>query len=219
MRARLTLLGAVAVFVLALAAGSDAGTSKTPVHPRAHRRAAISGSKSAVGSSATCNGPRNDGPQLRAHWLRSPAIRAQRTASRTAYRSLTPTKASALDAEKFASVLSGLGASPAASVAASGRVLGYRNNYTAIVREANGRRVVEQSTAPLRTAGGPIDLNLASHGVSYSPIRSAVAMSISRDLSSGATIGRGCESCWKPTPPAALSARTTQSFTHGWNGP
>lgn len=59
----------------------------------------------------------------------------------------------------------------------------------AVVVEPGGRRVVEESSVPLRVPGGPVDLRLRPRGGAFVPVRPLVGLSIARRLSGGVGVG------------------------------
>lgn len=126
--------------------------------------------------------------KLRRLWLKSPAARRQRLRSRAAFEHLAPAASKRLLVHSFNSTLRRIGRSPAASVAAKGRVIGYKNDYNAIVMDRRGRRLLESSTTPLRADGGPVDPQLRQTGSTFVQRRSANAITISRHLDDGVSI-------------------------------
>lgn len=89
----------------------------------------------------------------RRRWLGTPTAKSQRAASLMAFHGLASPKARMLLVRDYGSFLAGVSASPAASVAAMGRLVGYENDYRALVRTSHGLRYVD-STVPLRVASG-----------------------------------------------------------------
>jgi RHS repeat-associated protein len=93
----------------------------------------------------------------------------------------------------FGSVVDGVSASPAASVAHMGRVVRYLDDYRAVVSTARGLRL-ESSTVPLRVADGrgskrPVDLRLARDAGGFAPVRPLASVAIAKDSSGGVTVG------------------------------
>lgn len=107
------------------------------------------------------------------------------------FSALSSSAARALASRDFGRRLAGVGASPAASVAAVGRVERYVNDYTALVVTHAGKRLLERSTVPLRTPAGPVDLRVASTASAFVPRRSPARLSISRMARGGVTVGAG----------------------------
>jgi RHS repeat-associated protein len=131
--------------------------------------------------------------EARRHGLESPAARAQRVASRMAFHGLSTGAAQRLLVRDYGSVLTGVSANPAVSVARSGRVVRYLNDYRAVVRTPSGLQV-ETSSVPLRVGGsagssGSVDLRLQQNKREFSPVRPLVGMSIARDSGGGVAIG------------------------------
>jgi RHS repeat-associated protein len=127
----------------------------------------------------------------RRRWLEQPHQREQRAASGTEYRGLAAGAARALLQARFGAFLRGVGASPAASVAAAGHVVAYRNNYSAVVVATGGRELYETSNVPLRTDSGPVDLQLVERRNGFVAVRSAAALSLASSLAGGALVGPG----------------------------
>ena len=127
----------------------------------------------------------------RRRWLASPGARRQQIASRTAFRGLMPSAARGLLVADFGGRLRGLGASPAAAVAAAGRVLRYENDYAAVVVDRRGRKLIERSTVPLRTGAGPVDLRLVATSAAFAPVRAPESLRIARRSNGGITVGPG----------------------------
>jgi RHS repeat-associated protein len=192
-RARLAgpLLVVVLACVLAVLTGASAlagGVSRTSARGGAstgHRRA-VSGQKLAHLQQAAAT-------RAAAHrrWIASPAARYERAASRTAFRGLLTGAAARLVRRSFGPILREIGASPAAEVAASGRVLRYTSPYSAIVLTRHRRKVVERSSVPLRVRGGPVNLSLRSTASGFAPVRAPTGLSIARSLGSGVSVTPG----------------------------
>ncbi len=129
----------------------------------------------------------------RRRWLESPRAREQRLVSETAFHGLAPTSAQRLLLSDYKSVLVGVSANPASSLARSGSVVRYLGDRSAIVRTGAGLEV-ETSTAPLRVAHGgsseaPVNLQLQRTGGLFVPINPLQPVSISRKLSGGVVVG------------------------------
>ena len=90
---------------------------------------------------------------------------------------------------EFRGELTGIGSSPAASVAAAGRVVRYVNDYEAVVISPRGRRLLERSSVPLHTASGPVQLRLRAARGRFSSVRSPAGLSIGGRLSGGVEVG------------------------------
>lgn len=129
--------------------------------------------------------------RARERWLESPSATAVRLRSRMAFHGLDASAAEGVLVHQFGGELRAEDASPAASVADAGRVVRYLGDFHAIVLRPDGERLLFTSTAPLRTSAGPVDLRLRADGRGFSPVRSAVALSIGDRLSTGVTVGSG----------------------------
>lgn len=127
----------------------------------------------------------------RLRWLESPRVRAARLRSRTAFHGLAAGSAESLLSRQFGGALKAADASPAASVAAAGRVVRYLGAFRAVVVRPDGKRLLYISTTPLRTSAGPVDLRVRPAGQAFSPTRSAVPLSVGDRLSDGVTVGPG----------------------------
>ncbi len=128
----------------------------------------------------------------RRRWLESPGVRAQRVASRMAFHGLSGAGAERLLVDDYGSVVAGVGANAAVSVARSGRVVRYLGKYEAVVRGAHGLRV-ERSTTPLEVVGGtgkrPVDLALRAADGAFVPVAPVAGVSIARDSAGGVAVG------------------------------
>jgi hypothetical protein len=130
---------------------------------------------------------------LRRRWLESPHARAQRAASRTAFRDLSSAAAQALLVRDYGRVLASESANPAASLQRQGHIVGYLGNDRAIVDTPHGR-VTATSTVPLRAAGAsgnrqPVDLRLRASGDDFIPVAPLTAASIAGDSAGGVAVG------------------------------
>jgi YD repeat-containing protein len=110
-----------------------------------------------------------------------------------AFHGLRPTAAQGLMFHDYGSVLAGVSANPAASVAHLGKLVRYLSNYRALVRGPHGLQV-ETSTVPLRTGGAggeqPVDLQLTKTGDgAFAPLHPLVKLSIARTSGEGIKVG------------------------------
>ena len=128
----------------------------------------------------------------RRRWLESPRVRAERVASRMEFHGLSEVGAERLLGHDYGSVVAGVSANAAASVARSGRVVRYLGDYEAVVRGAHGLRI-ERSTTPLEVGDGagkrPVDLALRAAGSAFLPTAPVAGVSIARDSSGGVAVG------------------------------
>lgn len=129
----------------------------------------------------------------RRRWLETPAAVSQRAASLMAFHGLASPMARTLLVHDYGSFLAGVSASPAASVAAMGRVVRYENDYRALVRTSHGLQFVD-STVPLRVANGsnakrPVDLRLVAAKGAFVPLNPLNKVSIADSSGGGVAVG------------------------------
>jgi len=111
-----------------------------------------------------------------------------------AFHGLSGTASQRLLQRDYGSVLAGVSANPAASVARSGHVVRYVSNNRVVVRTPHGL-VEETSTVPLRVADGhggetPVDLRLRSSGGSFAPAAPLVKVAVAQNLRGGVVVGK-----------------------------
>jgi RHS repeat-associated protein len=185
-------LCAVAVVLVGLLGGGSAGARGTGRDSVAARVSASSGATERVlrprlSRSAALRASR------RRRWLESAVARAQRIASRTAFRDLSVGASRQLVVRDYRSLLSGASVNPAATIAKSGKVLRYLSDKRALVRTARGLELKE-STVPLYVAGGsgkhrPVNLSLVASAGSFAPSVPLTQVSIAGELAGGVAIG------------------------------
>jgi YD repeat-containing protein len=131
--------------------------------------------------------------KARQRWLGSPAARAQRLRSRTAFRGLRAGVAGVLLERDYRPVLAGVSANPAASIVRRGRLVRYLDNHRALLRGPHGLEVAN-STVPLVVKGHdgvqrPVDLQLVRSAGGFAPVRPLAEVSIGLDSAGGAAFG------------------------------
>src|ERR1700722_6836301 len=129
----------------------------------------------------------------RERWLASPAARAQRAASQTAFHGLSAAGAQRLVVHDYGHSLAADAVNPAATIARSGRVVRYLSNSRAVVATAHGLRIVT-SSVPLQVkgAGGtmaPLNLDLTQSAKWLEPSQALAPVRIARDSSGAAVLG------------------------------
>ncbi len=129
----------------------------------------------------------------RRRWLETPAAVSQRAASLMAFHGLASPMARTLLVHDYGSFLAGVSASPAASVAAMGRIVRYENDYRALVRTSHGLQFVD-STVPLRVANDsnakrPVDLRLVAAKGAFVPLNPLNKVSIADSSGGGVAVG------------------------------
>jgi hypothetical protein len=129
----------------------------------------------------------------RERWLGSPAARAQRAASQTAFRGLSAVGAQRLVMHDYGRSLAADSVNPAATIARSGRVMRYLSNSRAVVATAHALRIVT-SSVPLQVKGpggamAPLNLALTQSAKWLEPSRALAPVRIARDSSGGAVLG------------------------------
>ena len=129
----------------------------------------------------------------RQRWLEGSAARAQRAASRMAFRGLRTGAALSLLVRDYGGELAGVSANPAALVARRGPVVRYEGDYRAVVRTARGLEV-EESSVPLRVGGSgaggrPVDLSLDAGAGGFAPASPLVGLRIARYSGGGVGVG------------------------------
>jgi hypothetical protein len=125
--------------------------------------------------------------------LESPRAVAQRAWSRMSFHGLSAGAAQGLLMRDYGSVLSGVSANPAASVAAAGRIVRYIGDDVALVRAADGSLEREISSVPLRVSDGvrgeqPVSLALRKSGAAFAPANPLHGLSISERLGGGVAL-------------------------------
>ena len=126
-------------------------------------------------------------------WLANPAQRAQRLASRTAFRGLSKPAAARLLVADYAQALSEASVNPAMSIAQSATVVRYLNSHSALVKGAHGLEV-ESSSAPLTVSGSakaaqPVDLRLRTRADAAEPVTPLKKTAIALNSVNGVSVG------------------------------
>jgi RHS repeat-associated protein len=109
------------------------------------------------------------------------------------YHDLTAGLAVGLLKHQYGSLLAGVSAQPAVSVASAGRLIRYEGAYRAVVQGAHGL-MLETSSVPLRArdrhgAERPVSLALQTTQHGFAPANPLTALSIARASAGGVTVG------------------------------
>jgi hypothetical protein len=132
--------------------------------------------------------------RARQRTLRTPAARARRRSSRTAYRGLSGPSALRVMRSAFPSLIDGpTFAGP--SLGEGGKLKRYLGEHAAVLEDRGGRRSVVAGTAPLRVPDetgreAPVDMTLKRHAGFYAPANSATPVLLPSRLEQGLRLER-----------------------------
>ncbi|MHB8735881.1 MAG: DUF6531 domain-containing protein, partial [Terriglobales bacterium] len=124
-------------------------------------------------------------------WLASHAARGQRLKSREEFAGLSSAASQRLWVNTFTASVSATTQNPASSLA--GHVIGYLDDYHAVLRTGDGRRLLAVSSVPLRgTHNGrkqPLNLSLQPTAGGFAPTAPSVPVQISDHSAAGVAVG------------------------------